>query len=302
LYWIQHVFDPQTKPRANGKPRILICDGFGAHESLEVLKFCFENNIILCRIPSHTSHKLQPCDVGVFSPLKTAYREQVERLYRGGANTVGKQHFTLLYSRARESAFTAKNIKSGWSKAGLYPFDPNKVLNSIRRPQAQLRLPGGERSETVPEDEAPQTPKTSEELSWLRDSIKKDSRVLDADGQLRLEKLINVAERALAERALLLEDNELLFEQNNESRIRKSTKAMVVGKAKVMRYEDIVEAEKKREMTKSAAAGNAARPKKRKATAADSNASKKSRRNELEDARHEIDGSGLEAYCSVMQF
>lgn len=75
LYWIQHVFDPQTKARANRRPRILISDGFGTHESIEVLRFCYENNIILCRIPSHTSHKLQPCDVGVFGPLKSAYRE-----------------------------------------------------------------------------------------------------------------------------------------------------------------------------------------------------------------------------------
>ena len=74
LYWLQHVFDPQTKARANGKPRILISDGFGTHESLEALTFCFENNIVLCRLPSHTSHRLQPCDIGVFGPLKTAYR------------------------------------------------------------------------------------------------------------------------------------------------------------------------------------------------------------------------------------
>jgi hypothetical protein len=107
------------------------------------MKFCFENNIILCRIPSHTSHKLQPCDVGVFDQLKTAYREQVEQLYRGGANTVGKQHFTFLYSRARETAFTARNIKSDWSKTGLYPFNPDKVLESIKRPQAELRIAGG---------------------------------------------------------------------------------------------------------------------------------------------------------------
>lgn len=113
LDWLKLVFDPQTQLRANGKPRILICDGFGTHESLEVLKYCFENNIVPCRIPSHTSHQLQPCDVGVFAPLKAAYREQVEKLYRGGANTVGKQHFTLLYSRAREQALTSRNIKSG---------------------------------------------------------------------------------------------------------------------------------------------------------------------------------------------
>jgi len=84
LEWLTRVFDPQTKGIANGKPRVLISDGFGSHETLEILEFCFANNIILCRLPSHTSHKLQPCDVSVFAPLKTAYRDPVERLNRGG--------------------------------------------------------------------------------------------------------------------------------------------------------------------------------------------------------------------------
>ena len=114
LQWLIRVFDPQTKERANKKPRMLIWDGFGTHETLEVMEFCFENNIILCRMPSHTSHKLQPCDIAVFSPLKAAYREQVERMERGGVNTIGKQHFTYLYSPARERALTKKNIFAGW--------------------------------------------------------------------------------------------------------------------------------------------------------------------------------------------
>jgi hypothetical protein len=113
LEWYRRVFDPQTKDRANHRPRILINDGFGAHESLEVLQFCHDNNIILCRLPSHTSHKLQPCDVAVFGPLKTAYRALVEELERGGAKTIGKQHFTLLYDQARHAALTPHNIKSG---------------------------------------------------------------------------------------------------------------------------------------------------------------------------------------------
>ena len=70
LEWLTRVFDPQTKRQADQKPRVLICDGFGTHETLEILEFCLENNIKLCRLPSHTSHKLQPCDVGVFAPLR----------------------------------------------------------------------------------------------------------------------------------------------------------------------------------------------------------------------------------------
>ncbi|EMD86797.1 hypothetical protein COCHEDRAFT_1146541, partial [Bipolaris maydis C5] len=136
LEWIKQVFDPQTKARANEKPRLLICDGFGTHETLEVLEFCFQNNITLCRLPSHTSHKLQPCDVSVFGPLKTAYRDQVERLYRGGLTNINKEHFTTIYSPARERAMTKRNILAGWAKAGLFPFNPARVLRDLTKPDA----------------------------------------------------------------------------------------------------------------------------------------------------------------------
>ena len=101
LEWLKRVFDPQTKGLANKRPRVLICDGFGTHETLEILEFCLLNNIILCRLPFYISHELQPCDVVPFAPLKTAYRDQVERLNRGGVDAVGKEHFTSLYKPAR---------------------------------------------------------------------------------------------------------------------------------------------------------------------------------------------------------
>jgi hypothetical protein len=58
LQWLKRVFDPETKERANNKLRVLICDSFGTHETLEILEYCFENNIILCCLPSYTSYKL----------------------------------------------------------------------------------------------------------------------------------------------------------------------------------------------------------------------------------------------------
>ena len=100
LKWLIEVFNPQTKATANGNTRLLISDGFGTHESIEIQQFCFENNIILARLPSYTSHKLQPCDVGPFGPLKTYYRKEVERLYHGESQYIGKPHFTRLYDCA----------------------------------------------------------------------------------------------------------------------------------------------------------------------------------------------------------
>jgi hypothetical protein len=116
---------------------MLICD----HETPEILEFCLGNNIILCRLPSHTSHKLQPCDVGPFALLKTAYRDQVERLNRGGIDIVGKEHFTYLHSPARDTALTKRNIRPGWAATGLYPFNPERVLKDIPRPPVEVIIP-----------------------------------------------------------------------------------------------------------------------------------------------------------------
>lgn len=303
LHWIQHVFDPQTKARAKGKPRILINDGFGTHESLELMTFCYENNIILCRLPSHTSHKLQPCDVGVFGSVKTAYRDEVERLHRGGSNMIGKQHFTLLYDRARSKAFSSRNIISGWSKTGLRPFNPDRVLKEIQKPVAQSLPISVEPVQlgSLPEVQL-QTPTTSESLMSFRreieDSITRG--VVDDPCKLRIQKVANAAENAFADRAILLDENLLLFEQNNERRTRASTKATVVGTARILSYEDIIEAQKKRDMKEAKIeAGRNRRSKRNQPVQA---TGRKSQAEELKEAEDEVIDSGLQEYCSVMSF
>lgn len=75
LEWFKCIFDSETKEQANKKPRVLIYNGFGTHKTVEILEFCFKNNILLYRFSCYTSHKLQPCDITVFAPLKTAYRD-----------------------------------------------------------------------------------------------------------------------------------------------------------------------------------------------------------------------------------
>jgi hypothetical protein len=59
LEWLKRVFDPQTKALANGKPRVLICDGFGTHKTLEVLEFCLGNNIVV-RTQLYSTEPKQP--------------------------------------------------------------------------------------------------------------------------------------------------------------------------------------------------------------------------------------------------
>jgi hypothetical protein len=225
-------------------------DGFGTHETLEILEFCFDNNIIPCRLPSHTSHKLQPCDVAVFGPLKAAYRDQVEHLERGGVGTLGKSHFTYLYSPARVRAFTRKNILAGWAKSGLFPFNPERVLKDIPIAVVTTQVPGIREVGIDPHLEAnkvqtpitPVTPGTSEAVLSLQSVINQDARALDQSSRWRLQrhlqKLTNAVNTSFAERAIQKEQIRFLYKVNNEARVCQSTKSVVLGKAKIMGYED----------------------------------------------------------------
>lgn len=253
LEWLTRVFDPQTKAVANGRPRVLICDGFGTHDTLEILQFCFENHILLCRIPSHTSHKLQPCDVGPFAPLKTAYRDEVERLYRGGLDTVGKEHFISLYKPARDKAISKRNILAGWAATGLFPFNPERVLRHTPKPPAELTVPEPNEVVSCPQDQSlqtpitPVTPVTTEALMSLHNLINQE---LNDPSKRRLQrhvqKFASAAKISFAKQTLLQDQNRFLSKINNEVKVRRSTRSVVLGKAKVMSYEDLEEARAKR--------------------------------------------------------
>jgi hypothetical protein len=149
---------------------------------------------------------------------------------------------------------------SGWSKTGLRPFNPERVLKDIQKPDVNGDV-------IAPEIEKPcdflqpqlETPTTAESMLSLRKRIKRATesvahgRGIDAPCKSYIQKLANAAENAFADRAILLDENLLLFEQNNEKSTRKSMRATVVGSARVMSYEDIVEAQKQRDIKEAAA-------------------------------------------------
>ena len=307
LYWLQHVFDPLTRDRAHGRPRIPINDGFGTHESVEVLQFCFENNIVLCRLPSHTSHKLQPCDVGVFGPLKTAYREQVEQLYRGGANIVDKAHFPLLSSRARQVAFNPLNIKSFWVKAGLFPSNPARFLVDARQHPTSANTTtqtiNALVTPLIQQEMLLRAPITTEGLTTACTKLEEDL-TSDYPSKAHLLKLVHAAEKAFADRSLLLDENQLLFAQNNEKVIRTSMRSTITGTARVMTYDDIVAAQE-RKATKSR--GKNGGKGKQHSTDVDKSArfgigdKTTDKDQELRKSEDEIQRSGLQDWCTSFQ-
>ncbi|EKG09388.1 DDE superfamily endonuclease CENP-B-like protein [Macrophomina phaseolina MS6] len=71
--WLKH-FNAHTKSRTVAVYRLLIIDGHESYNSIEFQDLCEKEKIITVCMQSYSSHLLQPLDVGIFSPLKRAYR------------------------------------------------------------------------------------------------------------------------------------------------------------------------------------------------------------------------------------
>ena len=81
----------------------------------------------------------------VFAPLKSRYRRQIADLANfDNTSAVKKQKFVTCYHDARNDTFNPHLLQSGWKAAGLFPWNPEKGINSfqvlhpIERPSTPL--------------------------------------------------------------------------------------------------------------------------------------------------------------------
>ncbi|KAJ6260531.1 hypothetical protein Dda_4757 [Drechslerella dactyloides] len=125
--WLKH-FNQFTARRCISDYRLLVLDGHKSHHSAAFELYCQEHKIITVCMPPHSSHLLQPLDIGCFGPLKQAYSRQVEDLMRAHVNHISKLEFLSGFHRAFTAAITPKNIRSSFAGAGIVPYDPDRVL------------------------------------------------------------------------------------------------------------------------------------------------------------------------------
>jgi hypothetical protein len=131
LKWLQCCFDLDTQEKADGGYRLLILDGHGSHVTGSFIMHCMDHRIALMSLPPHTSHVLQPLDVGLFGPLKTALSNHQDKLFRLQVVRIRKIESLIAYVKARRTAFRHDNVLGGWSRAGLIPLNSQKVLSKL---------------------------------------------------------------------------------------------------------------------------------------------------------------------------
>ena len=229
LEWLKECFHPETEKTQKGEYRLLIFDGHASHITTEAIRFCIEKKIVLLCLPPHSTHILQPLDIGVFSPLATAYKNGVQARTRFGASyAIDKVDFLEIYSHARKEAVTEENIRSAWKKSGLSPYDPEAVMRQLPAlPKVPSRPSTAERSAPL----ISCTPANVHQVEAIMRQVKTGTL---SDPVLFVEKVCKAATRAMADLTTQRATNRDLIEASKLKEKRKNREGGNYGKARVL--------------------------------------------------------------------
>ncbi|KIY50023.1 hypothetical protein FISHEDRAFT_8527, partial [Fistulina hepatica ATCC 64428] len=100
-------------------PIVLETDGHGSHETSLLVELAVANNVILYMLPPHTTHRLQPCDVEAFGPLKREWQYQCDKVYEETHEVLKSRDVVQQYLIARRHVFKPGTIKQAWNKSGI---------------------------------------------------------------------------------------------------------------------------------------------------------------------------------------
>ena len=198
LAWLKR-FDQFTKEKARRSWRLLICDSHSSHISMEFLAYATKNRILVMVFPSHSTHTLQPLDVGVFGPLQSYYSSELVRLQQRskGLLLVKKVDFYGIFKSAYASSFTESNIMSAFEATGIWPMDRTIVTKKF-----DYRTPPPQTDNMAPSHLSPADWKRTERL--FKQIVKDNNKEL-------VQKLEASIHRASTQNKLLQLENEGLL-------------------------------------------------------------------------------------------
>jgi hypothetical protein len=123
--YVKEHFLKYVQSRDSSRPVLLLYDGHHSHISLSLIKWAQENNIILFVLPPHTSHILQPMDVGCFGPFETLYQQEVHKFMRQSVGrSVTRYDICSLVCKVYEKSLSPDNLRSSFKKTGIRPLNP----------------------------------------------------------------------------------------------------------------------------------------------------------------------------------
>ncbi|XP_038077332.1 uncharacterized protein LOC119745181 [Patiria miniata] len=131
LQWFKGHFLPQV---GSVRPLLLLYDGHSTHISVQIIEEARLEGVHLFVIPPHTSHILQPLDVGCFAPFKATYNRAVHNWlhkYKNTGRILVEEDIASLACKAYMMGISSDSLVSSFRCTGICPFNPDVVLSKL---------------------------------------------------------------------------------------------------------------------------------------------------------------------------
>lgn len=103
--------------------------------TMEFIDYCEDHRICPYRFPTHSTHFMQPLDGVPFQQYKHIHRRVVNDVARLGGFGFNKNDFFEELRDIRIKTFTIRTIRRGWRERGLWPYNPQIMLDKMPSPE-----------------------------------------------------------------------------------------------------------------------------------------------------------------------
>lgn len=105
-------------------PSLLIMDNHESHLSIEALDLAKQSGVVVLTFHPHTTHRMQPLDVGLMGPFKTYYYSALESwMLQNPGKPVTIYEIAKFIGHAYPRSMTPLNISSAFAKCGIFPYN-----------------------------------------------------------------------------------------------------------------------------------------------------------------------------------
>ncbi|OBS15817.1 hypothetical protein FPOA_13410 [Fusarium poae] len=134
-------FDEPPKERTPAEKiwRLLIIDGFTGHGAFAFREYCIKFDILVAFLLPHSTHKLQPMDVGVFQWMKNAHQKKLRQALRQGNLSFNRRDFAGAFMEIFNEGFTRAHIISGFEKSGIFPPTDQPAVSYLLQKQLKSK-------------------------------------------------------------------------------------------------------------------------------------------------------------------
>lgn len=142
---------------------LLIFDGAKAHLDYKICEEAEKHDIALYCLPSNTTHELQPLDKSCFRSFETFWDQEVLNFFDShrDENDITRLNFPDVFTPAWGRSMTQSNMTSGFRATGIYPLNPNVILEDAFAPSTVTELPppelNNQQSSGLPDNNQPST-------------------------------------------------------------------------------------------------------------------------------------------------